>query len=1664
MRCTHLAPVCLMLLLAACGKPSTETELPALQGTAPASEPTAATDPADATFALSDAGARTIDGELAIVLRFSQRLAGTQDFPRLVHLTDVHGGAVGGGWVLADDGRELRFTPVVANREYHVRIDRGLTAAAGAELPAAVARQVHSGPLEPAVSFASRGSVLPARGTRGLPVLAVNTPQVDVEFFRVREHQLADFFAAYTHNGLRDSWDLDPRWGWHGRNGQPLARIADSVYSQRFTLDCPANERCVNHLPIQDISELAPAGAYFAVMRAAGNLRDSYATSVFFVSDVGLHVRAYKDRILVHAASLATGTPLGGVRLRVQDRGGAERVHGQTDAQGNALLAYALDSADVLLGTLGGDVSFLPFNAPALDLSAFAVAGRPQAAFDVFAWSGRDLYRPGETLQLTALLRDHDGHELPAQPLFLTLRQPDGRAFVSSRLESGDLGAYRYTQDIPADAPTGTWQVEFRLDPASDSAVESMRFHVEEFLPERLKLELDSTAAHIDAGAALPLRVQADYLYGAPAAGNRFTARLSLTPEHHPVASLPDFWFGDAWVEISSESREVSDEKLDAEGHLAADITLFDAAPPATPVAAIISGSVFETGGRAVSRTLRRTVWPASALVGVHPLFDPEAGATANAVAGFELARVDAAGQLLAGSDLAVTLQREDRRYHWSWDDARGWTSDWVSEFRTLETRTVAIAAGETLALELPLDTGAYRLEVADPATGQVLRYPFFAGWNWKDENRGNEARPDRVKLALDQASYHAGDMLRVTVTPPHPGPGVLLVEADSLLHMQPLDASAEATYEIPVTEAWMRHDVYVTALVFRGGKARAETTPSRAVGVAHVPIARTARKLALAVEAPERMRPDEDLEVTVSAPALAGEDARVTVSAVDVGVLNITRFALPDPFGWFFGQRALGIDARDLYGRVIEALAGGTARLAWGGDMALEALPQAARPTAEQQIVDLFSDVVAFDADGRAHVSLPMPEFNGRVRVSAVAWSRDSYGAAERETLVRAPIVLQASTPRVLAPGDLSTLSVDATNFTGAEAQITLDVEAAPGLRVRGGSRSVHLAAGARTTVSWPLEAQEHFGSARIEVRARSGDVAVRTSRELVIRPAWPAETRSRTIVLDAPAAQAFPAELAAGLLPESLRGRMSLTALPPLPWANAFTGLQEYAYRCLEQTVSVGYGALLLTPELAAALHLDAPTPDARRRDVEAELGRLASLQLPNGHFSMWGGPQGQAATFLTPWVAEFMLNARAAGFAVNDQVLQRALERLKDDFLGGGNRYYGHEHADYLRFADLAHSAYVLARVERAPLGSLRTLFDREVAELARATRGAEATSALLRAKPLGALPLVHLGLALDLMGDAPRGRQALETAFRLDFERPRWLGDYGSDLRDRALMVALTHRHERARPDWDASLIDLTRNEASRDHDAARHQRERWYTTQERAALTRLAAALIGGRDEARIEGRWSVGGAARDIESDIFWSRLFDAAELGRGVRLEAAGQPPLFIIADASGVPRSAPAVDDAMIRVRRDWYTLDGKPWSGKEPLAEGAALIARLRIEARENAPDAMVTELLPGGLEVENLNLADSSQWVDLVIDGIRLDERVRAAALVHEEFRDDRYVAVLDLDSGAEAQLFYLVRAVTPGRYVVPPPRVADMYRPELRGTGASTPAHIEIIPP
>ena len=1618
---------CALALLSACdssssGKPETPKPAAVTQAAKPVQDPKVLAERfAGRELNVVDVSEVQLDGASTLSVSFSVPLDPKQNFAEKLHLVDAKTGKVDGAWELSDNLMEVHLRHLEPQRKLILTVDPGLRAVNEATLAAVYISRLETRDLQPTVGFASRGNLLPTRLAEGLPVIALNVDKVDVEFFRVKPESLPAFLSQWGRNSSLQSYEA-----------KDLLSMADLVYGGRFDLNPARNTRETLILPTSGIKPLQQPGVYLAVMTASGSYNYSTPATLFTLSDIGLSVHRYQKRLDVFTQALEGGSALANVDLELLDGKGKMLAQGKTDKQGHAELALP-PKAEVLLARQGDQTSLLRLNTAALDLAEFDIAGPQAHPLQFFVFGPRDLYRPGETVLLNALLRDRDGKPVKPQPVSVEVRRPDEQVSRKFVWEPDPLGFYQYSLALAGEAPTGRWQLVFDL---GDGKPQLYEFSVEDFLPERMALELKGSDTPLRPEQNAEIQVTGRYLYGAPAAGNRLSGQVYVRPLREAVSALPGYQFGSVTENELTQDLELDESVLNADGKetLSIDSQWSEAK---SPLQVIVQASLQESGGRPITRRLVQPVWPAERLPGLRGLFDGTE-TDGDGPAEFELLVADTQGNKLAAENLKVRLVRERRDYYWNYSDSDGWSYHYNEKFLNLNEETVSVKAGETAKVSFPVEWGPYRVEVEDPQTGLVSSVRFWAGYRAQDNAEGGAVRPDQVKLALDKAAYRDGDTAKVTVTPPAAGKGYLLVEgSDGPLWWEEIEVPAEGkTFDIKLDPTWARHDLYVSALVIRPGERKTNITPKRAVGVLHLPLDRTQRKLALTLDAPEKMRPKQPLTVKIQAKNADGsipQQAHVLLAAVDVGVLNITDYPTPDPYASLFGRKAYGADQLDIYGQLIEAGQGRLASLAFGGDAALA--KGGKRPATSVNIVALQSAPVTLNAQGEGEVSVNIPDFNGELRLMAQAWTDDRYGMAQAKTVVAAPLVAELAAPRFLAGGDETRLALDLSNLTDKPQKLTVTLNADGQLNLLGeATQNVTLSPGQRSTLQIPVKALGGFGTGVVKVTVSGLDLPGETlapfSREwtLGVRPAYPALLKHyRAVLKDQP--WSLPEGELLAFEPAGREALLSLSSRPPLNLGEQIRALKAYPYGCSEQTTSGLYPALYADAALLKRLGLEGEPDAERTRKIELGIERLLGMQRYNGSFGLWGA-DGQEEYWLTAYITDFLLRARDQGYAVPADALKKANERLLR-YVQERNLIEADysDNLDHTRFAVQAYAALVLARSQQAPLGALRSIFER-------------------RSDARSGLPLVQLSIALQKMGDQPRADQALIAGLAAKRKNDQWLGDYGSPLRDQALIVALLEENNLMSGQREQRLFELSDSLAA----------SRWLSTQERNSL------FLAGRDLlSKPEAKWSAlltsGEQTRELNNQQSGLKL-DGPLLAQPLTLRNEGSDAVYQQLTISGYPQHAPAAGGENLSIRRDYLGMNGEPLNIKA-LKSGDLVLVHVAVTAKQAVPDALVVDLLPAGLELENQNLGQSAASLENASTEVKQwREAMQYASVQHQEYRDDRYVAAVKLDGYGTTHLLYLARAVTPGTYRVPPPQVESMYRPNWQAVG-DTPGDMVI---
>ena len=1523
--------------------------------------------------------------------QFSETLPGKRtDFSPFVSVPGIDHPAI------TADEKQLCVEGLKHGERYTITLRAGLPSTAE-PLARAADFTIYVRDRRPQIRFTGKSYVLPRSGQQGIPLVAVNSKAAKVDIYRIGDRNLIDTVLGSDFQRPLTRYDAE----------QLREERGQQVWTGELALDYSLNNEVTTAFPIdQALGELKP-GVYAMVASPKdadpGDDFSQLATQWFIVSDLGLAAFSGHDGIHASVHSLASTAPVAGIEVRLLSRSNEVLAIKRTDANGQVQFEANLTRGEgglspaLVVASASADYAFLNLKSAAFDLSDRGVAGRKAPdGLDAFVYTERGVYRTGETVHITALLRDASAVAAPNVPLTVVVERPDGVEYRRMVLRDEGLGGRSLSLPIAQTASTGTWRVKAFTDPKRP-AIGEATFLVEDYVPDRLEFDLASANGALSPDAPAQITLDGRFLYGAPAANLNVEGEILVTPAKERPG-FPGYRFGTE-EPVEAEQQPLNDlATTDEEGKATFEVSLDKLPATERILEARITVRLAESGGRAVERKLTLPVTPAGDMIGVRPLFNGRSlGESDNAA--FDVILVDPDGKRIAGTGLRYELMRIESRYQWYRQNGY-WNYEPVKSSRRIADGTIdATSEGQPARISLPVTWGRYRLDVSD-GSGTITQVSFDAGFY---AEAGSDT-PDLLEIAIDKPEYRAGDTMNVAVTARSDGRVTLNVVGDRMLSTVSADVKTGINQlAIPVGSDW-GNGAYVVATLRRPLDAAAKRMPGRAIGVQWFTVNKAARTLGMEMTLPQVIRPNTTLRVPVKLTGLnPGEDARIVLAAVDVGILNLTNYKPPAPDDYFLGQRRLSAELRDLYGQLIDGMQGTRGAIRTGGDDgggAMEGSPPAQKPLA------LYSGIVQVKPDGTAEVTFDIPAFAGTARVMGIAWSRDRVGKATGDVVIRDPVVVTATLPRFLNTGDRSTMHIDIDNVEGqaGEYAVTLTAKGPTGATARA-AEMVTLRAKQRQSMSFPLEVSA-AGTASIVLKVEGpGGFRLERDYALNIRPANQLMTRRTVRQIAKGESITLSHDLFADLVPGTGSVALSVGPSTALDAAAILKALDRYPFGCTEQITSRAL-PLLYVNDLAASAQLALDT-DADQR-IRDSIDRLLARQGSNGSFGLWS--VGGDDPWLDAYVTDFLTRARERGFIVPDIAFRLALDRLRNNIATAPepSKDGGRE---------LAYALYVLARNGTAPVGDLRYIADTKLNAIATPIAKAQ------------------IAAALGLLGDKTRADRVYQAALdaispqpKLEFGRQ----DYGSALRDSAALVTLASESNAPRPTIAAAL---SRVETAR-------QLSAYTSTQENAWLVLAARAIA--KDAAGVA--MTVNGTPRQ---GALYRSATAAALQSAPLRVANNGEETLQAVVSVTGAPVVPEPAAESGFKIERSYFTLGGEPVDiAKAKQNERYAVVLKIT-EGQPQFGRIIVADYLPAGFEIDNPRLVSSGDtgalsWIELG----KIPE--------HAEFRDDRFTAAFNR-TGKDPAIFtvaYVVRAVAPGTYAHPQAFVEDMYRPDRFGRTAT----------
>ena len=1487
---------------------------------------------------------------------------------------------IAGSLPVVAEGAQLCFDGVTHGQNYQIILRAGLPAASGEVLVNSTRITTYVRDRDASVHFIGRSYVLPMSTTPAIPVVTVNADEVELRLLRVGERNLV---PTVLYGILGENLDDYTEGEIANQRGEEVWRGVGEVGN---TL----NADVITALPLSTAIKDFEPGIYAMTARISGSGEpwEEAATQWFIVTDLGIETLLGADGLHVFARSLRSAEALGGLTARLVASNNEVLLEVVTDTTGYARFPVGYTSGEggnspAMLQLVGpdGDFAFIDLNEAAMDLSDRGVAGRDSPAkIDIFASFERGAYRPGEMVYATILARSAQVDATTGLPLTAILYRPDGVEANRQVLPDAGAGGRVYEHGLSNSAMRGTWRLEIHADPDAAS-LKTMRFLLEDFVPERIDFTMEMSDVAVRSNARPRLSISADYLYGAPASGLSINGEVEMTTTQG-IAAYPAYRFG--LVDepfINGYEGISSDTVTDENGNLTVALTLPAMEPVTKPMQLRATVRMADGSGRPVERSITREILPDGPRIGIKPLF--EGALREGAEAAFEVIAIDENAARTDMKNVNWVLSRVERRYQWYKYNGR-WNWEPVTRRVRVASGEVDLSAGAAVRIGARIDWGHYELKLASTDGGYTASsFTFNSGW-WSADASADT--PDVLDVSLDKETYNIGDIARLRVDARTAGTLLVRVVSDQLISMQAVAVAAgESMVEVPVEGEWGA-GAYMVATLIQPMEEATGRNPARAVGLAYAPTDPSARQLSATFEMPAEVLPRGPLEVRLK---VEGDGpVYATIAAVDVGILNLTGFKSPDPSGYYFGQRRLGMELRDLYGRLINGMQGTPGLLRSGGDGAL-ARVNAPPPT--QELVAYFSGPILVDDEGYATARFDLPAFNGTVRLMAVVWSDKAVGEAAYDLLVRDPVVVSTALPRFMAPNDKTRLRVDIANINGPEGEYTVAVSTMGAVHSSSPEAGLRIAAGGQATLEFPLQASA-AGDGELVITLTGPDgaqiqqmvkVSVRANDPLSVRDLSAPLASGGRFTIDSNVFADFQAGSGTGSFALGPLARFNvagmLQALDRTPWGNTETRISRAM-------------PLLYLGDIAAQMDLDGNF-DVNAR-IEQAIEDVLANQAANGAFGQWTPRSGDL--WLDAFASEFLSRARAAGYEVPARAFSQAMSNLHNQLNYAGD----FENAGQ----DIAYTLYVLSREGQASVGDLRYYADVKAGDFA---------------TPMA---LAQLGGALAMVGDQVRADAMFALAYSklaLAVEDARtFRADYGSQRRDMAALLALAVEAGSTAVDVEALAKRLATP-------------KRYFSGQERLWQLMAARALIED------SGGFSVDGVAIDGPQMVY----FDAETLKAG---------PLVVQnngAQAYGrlTTMGAPAYDEPAMqngyRIERWLYTLDGEPAT---EFVQNERYVVILRVTPeQERTGWLIISDPLAAGFEIDNPNLLRSGDiskldWLQLDTSGIT-------------EFRMDRFLNAVKWGRKEVLQMAYIVRAVSPGVFRQPAALVEDIYRPSLRAT-------------
>lgn len=1497
--------------------------------------------------------------------------------------------------------KSSEFNP---KEKYVVKLAQELPGKLGGKLKNEYTKEISFGKLRPSIKFVNNDRVyLSGKGHKNIDVNIVNVEKVKVAVYKLYENNIIHAMSGSDY--YYDYWEDEYYYGFNYDN---IGNMADLAYEKEIeTKTLPhAGSRHTLHFDFEDKFSNFP-GIYMVRVYSDNDywLKDQMLVSI---SDIGLMVKEGKNFITVFANSIKTTDPLPNVKLKFIGQNNQLSGTATTDATGVASFKIDKLPADgfkikLITASLDEDYNYLPFNRTAVNSSRFEVGGKyaNPSGYDAFIFGDRDLYRPGETVNLACVIRG-EKWQLPGEmPIKMKFIAPNGKEVKSVRKTLSKQGDFDVSFTLPPSAMTGTYTAQVYT--SNDVFLASKNIAIEEFMPDRIKVDLTTSHDSMMMGENYEVGAMATNFFGPPAANRNYEASFSLRKVGFRAKTKEYYNFNITGT--TSYFDEITRQgKTGESGDASESFSINSNYANMGALLGDLYFTVFDETGRPVNRHESVYIFTQDVFYGIgYGTYYVKTGNTAS----IPLVATDIKGKPLTNQEAQVTLIKHE--YKSVLSKAGGYFRYRSEKEEKIIDQKIITLKGEDVSYTFsPKTSGKYEIRINKPGVNTYVSREFWSYGYGSTSSTSFEVNTEgNIDIELDKDNYKVGETAKVLLKAPFSGKMLVCVESDDVMEHFYLETDKRAaSFDLPITDKLVPN-VYISATLIKPHDV-SDFPLLVAHGFHPLMVENDDNKMKIEIDAVEKTRSKTKQTIKIK----SGPNARLTVAAVDEGILQISGFKTPDPYSFFYQKRALEVNSYDLYPFLFPEVKTGSSST--GGD-GMD-LGKRINPMTNERVklVSLWSGIIETDSKGNASFDIDIPQFSGSLRLMAVSYRDAKFGSASDNMIVADPLVISAALPRFLSPADTIEVPVILTNTTDKETTCKTSITLEGPVDVIGKKAiSVNVPANSEKEVVYRVSVQQAIGQAKVTVLVDAFGEKFSHETDMPVRPVSPLQKRSGADLVKA--GQSATINFAADeFMPKSIEKKLLVSKSPIIQFADDLDYLVRYPYGCVEQTVSSVFPQLYFG-DLVKDIYDYDPNMETPAFNIREAINKLMLMQLYNGSLTYWPG-RGYESWWGSVYACHFLLEAKKAGYDVDESMLDKLSDYLREKLKDRRTIVYYYNNLSKRDIApkEIGYSLYVLALAGKPQY----------------------ATMNYYKARPdlLSLDGRYLLAAAYYLSGNQDKYKEVLPPEFSGEESNSVFGGSFYSYVRDEAISLNAMLEVDSDNPQVAYMAKHLTEMMKTR----------RYLNTQERAFAFIALGKLARKAGQSNITADIRMNGKSIATFKDRPLTLSNDKLN-GTALEIKTEGTGQLYYFWESEGITADGSyRQEDSFLKVRKTLFSRSGERLTNYN-FEQNDLIVVQLSIvtSRNEQVDNVAITDMLPAGFEIENTRLTDlpDMNWIK------------NASGYDYMDVRDDRISFFVNANQHTR-YYYYFVRAVSPGTFQMGPVGADAMYNGEYHSYNGS----------